>query len=171
MLALLGTGLYYRRREKKVWVAEERYEESGAWIDKRSGERGNYGSLDEEMEQERAYVSQQGRINDLALIIRNFAFEKIEGFSSRSDAALKAFSKQSRTLAADIIAGMVLVQSGATPKITPERSAVTRPEITALKKEVLQFGYQHFPEMLEAEIDAIKALDREVEGRLVTLLQ
>ena len=96
VLILIILAVWNRRKADKAWVKEERYEDSGAWIDKRAGERGTYGSLDEEMERERLYVSRQNRINELARIIRDFAFEHVDGFHLRSDAEIKTYAAFAR---------------------------------------------------------------------------
>src|SRR5438128_2425710 len=73
ILILLIMGLVSRKRRIKTWVKEERYEESGNWLDKRPGERGTWGSLDQEMARERGQMVRQGRVVELAGLIRQYA--------------------------------------------------------------------------------------------------
>ena len=92
VLVILIVALLNRRKQNKAWVQEERHDESGAWVDKRAGERGTYGSLDAEMEQERRKLKRQGQVTELSRLIRDYAFEHYPGFHSLSDAQIKAYS-------------------------------------------------------------------------------
>ncbi|MBK9338427.1 MAG: hypothetical protein IPM98_18575 [Lewinellaceae bacterium] len=117
ILVLITVALLNRRREKKTWLREERYDERGDWVDKRAGERGTYGSLDAEREAERFTLTRQGRINDLALDIRNFAFEHVPGFHERSTAEIKAFTADARDHAAQLLATIEALKTGQIPEV------------------------------------------------------
>jgi hypothetical protein len=161
VLLLLSLGLYNRFKNKKTWVTEERHEESGAWIDKRAGERGAYGSLDDEMERERAYVSRRGKELELARIICDYAFEHTPGFHEKSDEEIKAISSRAKIQAEKIIALAEQVQKGEAPEM---------PKILGdagsgkLKKIILDFVYDQFPQVLDREIELIRQLDAWVEA-------
>ena len=160
-LALLLAGIFYRRKEKKEWVADERYDDSGKWIDKRPGERGTFGSRDEEMEQERLYVSRQGRINELTRLIRDYAFENIPDLYTKSDEEIKAFSGQARNMAHQLIATVEQAQTG---KMPPGTAAQPVEGTAALKKLILDFTYRNFPKMLDQDLEIIKAFDAYIDG-------
>ncbi|MFN0014545.1 MAG: hypothetical protein ACKVU2_08350 [Saprospiraceae bacterium] len=161
ILALLTAALLLRRRQKKVWLHEERQEESGTWIDKRSGERGTYGSLDAEREAERHALSRQGRINDLALDIRNYAFEHIPGFHGRSDADIRDFTAFARSEAGRVFAAAEAMLTGDIPEASPAANN-DDPHAQAVKKRLLDFAYEQFPKLLDLELDAIRQFDRYV---------
>ncbi len=76
VLALIIMGLRHRKKQDRKWLKEERYDESGAWIDKRAGERGTYGSRDREMEQERHLIRRSGNIEGLIHTIQTHCFEQ-----------------------------------------------------------------------------------------------
>jgi hypothetical protein len=160
ILVLLAVALLNRRREKKTWLREERYDESGSWIDKRAGERGTYGSLDAEREAERHTLTRQGRINDLALDIRNFAFEHIPGFHERSTADIKAFTTEARDRANQLFSAIEALKTGQIPE-TPD-TAPDDPRTQALKKCILHFSYEHYPWLLDQDLEAIQQFDRYV---------
>jgi len=160
ILALLAAALLHRRREKKTWLREERHEESGAWVDKRPGERGTYGSLDAEREAERHALSRQGRINDLALHIRNYAFEHIPDFHARSDADIRGFTAFARSEAGRLFAVAEVMLTGQAPESSAETYA--DPHATALKKRILDFLYEQYPNLLDLELDTIRQFDRYV---------
>ena len=102
VIALLILGWRSRKKQEKDWLKDERHDESGAWMDKRAGERGTYGSLDAEMEQSRQSVSKQNRINELARLVRTYFFEEYPDFHLLNDEQIKkhiAFSKTQITIA------------------------------------------------------------------------
>lgn len=156
VLVLIILAVWNRRKTDKAWVQEERYEESGAWIDKRAGERGTYGSLDEAMERERLYVSRQNRIHELARIIRDFAFEHVDGFHLRSDAEIKNYAAFARRQSEQCL---ILAEKALQGKITAEDAG--RPEGTAviLHKKMLDFLYQVYPNLLDLDLETIRLLD------------
>jgi len=169
ILVLLTVALLHRRRQKKTWLREERHEESGAWIDKRAGERGTYGALDAEREAERHVLSRQGRINDLALDLRNYAFEHIPEFHTRSDADIRAFTAFARSEAGRVftVAATMLNDQ------LPDAPAAIGDEAHAesLKKILLHFSYEQFPQLLDMELDAIRQFDRFAAGIAAGLLE
>lgn len=168
ILVILALALYNRRREHKTWVAEERREESGDWIDKRAGERGTYGSLDALHEAERHSLSRQGRINDLVLDIRNFMFEQVPGFHERSDGQLKAFNAYARERARELFAAMDALKAGQAP--TPGTPAPSQAPRQALKKAILDFCYDAMPALLDLDLNLIRQFDTYVEGLAGALL-
>jgi hypothetical protein len=153
LVALLGIGLYRRRKEDQAWVAEERYEESGAWIDKRSGERGTYGSLDRERETERVTAFQQGRLNALS-----DELETLLQLPARSLRRSKGALVEWLSLAEN------LLKTGAIPAMTTTL-ALNEPALSA-KKLMLSRLYDWYPELLSAEITQLQHLDAHT-GNLV----
>lgn len=159
VLILLAAGLYLQRRQRKTWVDEERYEESGDWIDKRSGERGTYGSLDAQREQERKTLTDQGRANELARLLRDYFFEHYPGFATLSNDQLKAFTTAARNQANQLFQTASNLQMGqpAEPQDVPESETE---HIQPLKKIMLDFSYQAFPALLGLDLEQIKQFDR-----------
>lgn len=163
ILVVLVIGLFNRRKAKKQWLKEERFDESGAWIDKRASERGAYGSLDEEMEQARKSVAREGRIGELAQLLRDFAFNQYAGFHNLSDEQIKSFNAHVRRVAYDAVSRMEELQKGKTNLPAPE----TEPKgalVDALKKSLLEFGYQHYPALLNLELEQIRLFDQLCAG-------
>ena len=162
VLALIILGLRNRKKEKKEWIKEERYDERGAWIDKRSGERGTYGSLDEEMEATRQYIARQSKVSELALAVQSFCFAQHDDFQNLSNEKKKkhlAFCKSE-------IAG--LFEQG--EELTNGRSVSLadtsfQPNAlrSGLKKLVLDFSFDRFPKLLELEIEQIQQFDLAAE--------
>jgi hypothetical protein len=163
ILAVLIIGLYNRRKEKKQWLKEERYDESGAWIDKRTGERGAYGSLDEEMEQARKSVAREGRTGELAQLLRDFAFNQYPGFHDLSDAQIKSFNAHVRRVSYDAISRMEDLQKGK-PNLPASESSSNDALTNALKKQILDFSYQHYPALLNLELEQIRLFDQLCAG-------
>lgn len=159
VLALLAIGLLNRKKEKKEWLKEERFEESGDWLDKRSGERGTYGSLDEEMEANRLYIAQKGKVSELAQSIQGLFFAQSTDFQSLSDDKIKqihAFCKSEITVFFEQIEAWT---SGKQPlTLSPEVPELAlQPEI---KKLILNFVFERFPKLLDLEIEQIKQVDQ-----------
>ncbi len=159
VLVLLVWGLRGRKKQNKEWVKEERYEESGAWLDKRTGERGTYGSLDEEMEQERKGQAKRLKINELAHIVRSYCFAEYPGFGALSDVQTKACLAFVKTQAVALVAVIEKMTEGDETNI-PEPAATAETQGAALKKRVLDFSFDHFPKLLDLEIEVIKKFDR-----------
>ncbi|MCB0534547.1 MAG: hypothetical protein H6574_16395 [Lewinellaceae bacterium] len=159
VLILLAAGLYLQRRQRKTWVKEERYEESGNWIDKRSGERGTYGSLDAQREQERKTLTDQGRANELARLLRDYFFEHYPGFANLNNDQLKAFTAAARNQASQLFQTASSLQKG--QSTDPHEAPDSETEHTQpLKKIMLDFSYQAFPALLDLELEQIKQFDR-----------
>ncbi|MBX2890851.1 MAG: hypothetical protein KF734_08000 [Saprospiraceae bacterium] len=159
ILFVLIVGLLNRRRQKKSWLKEERYDEGGAWMDKRAGERGTYGSLDAEMEQERKKIGRESQANEIALLVRDYAFEHYPGFHLLNDAQIKTFSHFAKTQSTLLIATIEQFIGGQT--LSSENAMLV--ETThglELKKQMLALAYQRFPKLLDMEIDTIKMFDR-----------
>lgn len=158
VLVLLLAGLYYQRKKNKTWVAEERYEESGDWIDKRSGERGTFGSLDAEREHERKSLVQQGQINELARLLRAYCFEQYPGFNDLSDVQIKSFTNFARSQAKQWLKHIESYLNRQPPTLpTPEADNA---HALALKKIILDFSYTHFPKLLNLELEQLQDVDQ-----------
>ncbi len=159
VLVLIALAVWRRRKENNDWIAEERHEESGGWLDKRSGERGTYGSLDAEREAERHALNRQGRINDLALELRNYAFEYIPGFHQRSDEQIKAYNTLARQQVAVFFAMVEALKNGREPEpVTAAPPAGAHAQ--ALQKILLNAAYSQFPWLLDQEIRILRQLDQ-----------
>jgi hypothetical protein len=169
ILAILIIGLLNRRRQKKAWLKEEHHDESGAWMDKRAGERGTYGSLDAEREKERSQISRQGKANELVRQIRDYAFEQYPGFSELNDFQIRDFSDFAKTKTTMLLATIEQLLEGKTPALT-EQTLVPTEHQSALKKQILDFSYKNFPALLELEIEAIKSFDAYAESMAVSLI-
>ncbi len=158
VLVLILLGLRNRKKEKKEWVREEHFEESGVWIDKRSGERGTYGSLDEEMEANRHFIANQGKISELALAVQSFCFAQHPDFQSLSDPKIK----QHLRFCKSEIAGLFELAEN---MLKGQVAGVTAPDFvpnelnSALKKQVLNFVFERFPRLLDLEIELIQKFD------------
>ncbi len=157
ILVLLIAGLVSRKRSTKAWVKEERFEESGDWLDKRPGERGTWGSLDQEMAQDRGQLVRQGRVVELAELVRQYAAENHPGFNELSDEEIRAFRAYTRTEANQMITSMEQISQGKTP---PSVLATETPRNNVLKKLVLDFAYRAYPRLLDLDIEAIRQFDQ-----------
>lgn len=158
VIALLVLGLRHRKKQDKKWLREERYEESGAWIDKRSGERGTYGSLDREMEQERRRISNLGKVEELVYLIQNHCVEYFpEGFSTK-DPAGKEWLVFTKTRAAAFIRVIGQLPGGEVPEL-PEPPAEDHEKNASLKKKILDYSYEQFPDLLNLDLEVIKKFD------------
>lgn len=158
VLVIVIVALYNRRRENKVWRNEERYEESGNWIDKRSGERGTYGRLDALQEAERHALSQQGRVNDLMLDIRNYLFEHLPDFHTLSNDQLKAHTAFGREQIARLLPAIEALKKGRAPE-SAVAAQQDNPHRKAIQKLLLNFAYKQAPELLELDLSLIQAFD------------
>ena len=168
ILLILIVAFYNRRKQNKTWLKEERYEESGDWIDKRSGERGAYGSLDALREAERHGLSRQSRIADAALDIRNYAFEHISGFHERSDTQVRDFTAAARAQVSQLFDVIDKMKNGQMPA-APDTAPTGHAHAGALKKIMLDAAYAQFPWLTDQEIEALKQLDRVAESLAGTL--
>lgn len=166
---ILIIALLNRRRQNKAWVREERREESGAWVDKRAGERGTYGSLDAEMEQERRQLAKQGRTNDLSRRLREYAFEHYPGFHTLSDAQIKAYTVFLKKQVGDLQTVIEKLLKGTAPAWDDQPASET-PHSLALKKMILDFSFEQYPALLEMEIEVIKQFDRYVANLSAVLV-
>jgi hypothetical protein len=151
-LALLAAGLYHRKKMKEEWLKEERYYESGDWIDKRAGERGTFGSLDREREQERKAIARQTRIQELAQLLHEHP-----GAQTKQAAA----SFKEKAVAITVLAEKWL--AGEKPTPTSPSVAVDE-QAQARKKQVLQYLFQQYPGLLDLDVEDIKLLDDQVAG-------
>ncbi|MFN0033799.1 MAG: hypothetical protein ACKVUS_01950 [Saprospiraceae bacterium] len=162
VIALIVLGLRNRKKQKKEWLREERYDESGAWIDKRVGERGTFGSLDEEMEANRQYIAIQGKVSELAQAVQAFCFAQIPDFQNLSDAQLKqhlALCKSEIGGLFEHIEGLVSGRGASIAESAFPQNGLR----TALKKQVLDFSFERFPSLLDLEIEQIQKFDLAAE--------
>lgn len=163
LIVVLIVALLNRRRQNKAWVQEERYDESGAWMDKRAGERGTYGSLDVEMEAERRDVKRQGQVNELARLIRDYAIEHYPGFHALSDDQIRGYTSFAKTQVAPFVAMAEQMLTGYKPNAGAQPPS-EMPHAQAVKKLMLDFSYRHYPALLDLEIEAIRNFDRYAGG-------
>lgn len=173
VLALLIWGLRSQKKQKTEWIKEERYDESGAWLDKRTGERGTYGSLDEEMEQERQSQSKRLKINELTHAVRAYCFEEYPGFAALGDIQTRECLIFIKTQTAALVAAIEKMAEGQElPSLDYTATLETQGE--ALKKRVLDFAFDNFPKLLDLEIEVIKKFDRmagAMVGRIVAEIE
>jgi len=170
ILIVLVVGLLYRRKQNKTWVQEERYDESGAWVDKRAGERGTFGSLDAEMEAERRNLRRKDQVNELSRLIRNYAIEHYPGFHERSDAQIMAYNNFVKMQAVPFVTMTEQLLAGQKPGAISQPSS-DAPHILAIKKMILDFSYRHFPALLDLEIETIREFDRHAEYLAAKLVE
>ncbi|MCS7035284.1 MAG: hypothetical protein RMJ33_04485 [Saprospiraceae bacterium] len=157
ILVLVVIALWRRQQETDAWLRDERYDESGAWLDKRASERGTYGSLDAEKEAERFAFSRQGRIAELSIDIRNYCSEHLPAFQRQTDAVVLAFSQQVRREIErffNLIEKTRQGQALPTPSKTPDNT-----HTVALKKQILKAAFEQYPWLLDWEIPQLKHLD------------
>jgi hypothetical protein len=162
ILVVLAVGLFNRRRERRDWVREERHDESGAWMDKRAGERGTYGSLDDERETERRLVARQGQAGELARRVREYCFEQYPDFHALSDARIRIFLDFLKGEAGEYVALLGDFAAGRLPGEVELPAAKPAP-LPALKRNMLDFAYERYPALLDLDIDVLKLLDRHTE--------
>ncbi|MBK6933384.1 MAG: hypothetical protein IPH12_21950 [Saprospirales bacterium] len=159
VLALIILALRRRRRETNQWIAEERREEGGDWIDKRAGERGAFGALDAERERERQHTANQGRVFELARLLRDGCFEACPGFNDLNDEQIKAFTAFAREQAQLALAAAARLQQGRAPE--PPADAEAESEAAhALKKIILDYAYAQFPQLLDSDLELLRQYDR-----------
>lgn len=169
VITLLILGWRSRKKQEKDWLKEERHDERGAWVDKRAGERGTYGSLDAEMEQSRQSVRKQNKINELARVVRTYFFEQHPDFHALSDEQIKKHIAFSKTQ----ITGFVSIVEKVTNDVAsdlPNHPARQEQHRSALKKLILDFSFDNFPALLDLELEVMKKLDRLAEHLANTLL-
>ena len=173
VLVLIGVAWYTRRQQKQEWIDNERYDESGDWLDKRSGERGTYGSLDSEMETSRKSTFKKGAELELARLIQSFAFEELDGFHTQEDDEILRFNKHSKKEATRVILLIEAVLKGKPFHSEEQEEGPSHPKADLLKKKMLEFTYAEFPAVLEQPIERIQAMDIEMgkvsEGLLRTV--
>jgi hypothetical protein len=170
LLALLAWGLRSRKKERTTWLKEERYEESGAWLDKRSGERGTFGSLDDEMEQERRSLRSQSNAKELSHLVRSYCLGAYPGFSSLADEPTQRCLGFIQKQAAAVVGAIEkMLETGAPPPpLSPPQADA--PHCLALKKKVLDFSFDRFPKLLDLEIETIKKFDAWTEQIVASIL-
>ncbi len=160
VLALLIWGLRNRKKDEKKWLEEERYEESGAWVDKRSGERGTYGSLDEQRENDRRDLKRQSATGELTRLVQAFCFERYSGYHDLSDAQIKAHLALTKRLANALVAQVEqLANRGTFGGEEPVGPAGEEPLHRELKKKILDFFYERYPALLDQDLALIRKFD------------
>lgn len=167
LLALLiYLGWRSRKLRDQQWLNEERYEESGDWLDKRASERGTFGSLDAERESERRDLRREVKINQAAKIFEKFFTEN----SSKNFEGTTADDRPNRsdnfkTAARKFIELAEQTAAGAVPATSSQPDALPA-TLQILRKELLHFAYENYPQLLELEIETIQLFDR-ATGELV----
>ncbi len=157
ILVLVVLALWRRKQENEAWLREERYDESGAWLDKRSSERGTYGSLDAAKETERFALSRQGRIAELSIDIRNYCLKHSPRFQQQGDAVVLAFSQQIRRLIERFFDTIEAAKQGKALPQPPKTS--DNAHVGALKKQILNTAFEQYPWLLDWDIPQLKHLD------------
>lgn len=162
ILLLLTVGLLNRKKSKKEWIKEERYEESGNWLDKRSGERGTYGSLDKEMEANRLYISRQRKIKDTTQAVQGILFAQHPNYQ---DLSLEKQKKHHSFCESEIAGLFDQIESLQNGKTLQGVAALLPPDTlrTLLKKQILADSFEAFPKLLDLEIEEIRKLDAAVD--------
>ena len=156
VLGLLIAGLVSRKRSSKAWVKEERFEESGNWLDKRPGERGTWGSLDEEMAHDRHKLVRQGRAVELAEVIRQYAAGQYPELSALPEEETRKFRSFTRAQATQLV---TTIEQSSKGKLLPASPVATGQPGGELKKQILDFSYHHFPALLDLDIETIRQFD------------
>lgn len=162
VLTLLVFGIRNRKKSKSEWLREERYDESGDWIDKRSGERGTFGSLDEEMESNRKYIAKQAKVSELAQLIQHFILDQVPDYHQLTSEKTKrffAFCKSEANWLLGHVENLTRDQPSSVSKIDYPPSELR----DKLKKLVLDFSFERFPQLLELEIEQVKKFDHSAE--------
>lgn len=155
ILVLLAAGLTRRKRSARAWVKEERYEETGHWVDKRPGERGTWGSLDAEMTRDRQQLVRQGRVVELAELLRQYITEHSLSYTTFSEEQIRAFRANTRAQAGQMITNIEQIKDGQPPVAV----AAGDMQHGVLKKQILDFAYRHYPALLELDIDTLRSFD------------
>lgn len=158
VLVLIVVGLRNRKKAQKAWVKTERFEESGDWIDKRSGERGTYGSLDDEMEANRQYIAKQGKVNELAQQIQHYCFGQVPDFQALDTEQLKLHLSCCKSELTWLFEWVENSTSGHRTASAASKSSDAQ-HLAALKKIILDFAFERFPSLLDQEIEQIKIFD------------
>lgn len=152
LVLLIYLGWRSRKQQDHRWIKEERYEESGDWLDKRASERGTYGSLDAERETDRQQLRREVKINQVAKIFeKNWATAGDEDGRNRKE-IFKTTAKKFIELAEQTAAGITPDQ--------PDKPENLPTPLQNLKKELLGFAYENYPALLDLEIETIKKFDR-----------
>lgn len=162
VLGLLALGIWNRKKSKSEWIKAERYDESGDWIDKRSGERGTFGSLDEEMESNRKYIAKQAKISELALLVQRYCLEQVLGYQQLEPEKAKRFFAFCKS-EADWLFGHVENLTRDQPSSISKMDYPPSEHRDRLKKQVLDYSFEHFPQLLELEIEQVKKFDHSAE--------
>lgn len=159
VIVLLVLGLRTRKKRSHAWKAEERFEESGDWIDKRTGERGTYGSLDDEMEANRQYIARKAKISALSMAVQRTLFAELPAYAQLEKAAL---SEDLALIKREI--GRVFVQiheaESGLPLELSNATFVDDAFKQQIKKQILDFCFESFPYLLDWEISEIQKLDK-----------
>lgn len=156
ILVLLLLGLYQRYKSGKAWKKEEIREDSGEWIERRSGERGTYGSLDREREAERREIRHQSQINELALLFRTWFFERYPGYHALDKKTIDEHIIYCKSEAYVYINMIDQMLRGVIPE---PADAPVAPGNQLFGEMILHYVYDSFPALLDMEIEDIKRLD------------
>lgn len=169
LLVLLLLGWRNYRKERSQWLREERYEESGNWLDKRAQERGTYGSLDQEMEEQRRNHRTQAARTELQEMVWMHLLDNSPTLPDAPQAQLIEVKSTLRAWASDVVnMTECLLHHQDQP---PEKIAIPHSEaLLALKKKVMDFLFDFYPALLGLEIEEIKTLDEAICSTIHNLL-
>lgn len=159
ILALLIWGLMNRKKDRREWIKEERYEESGAWLDKRSGERGTYGSLDEEMESNRKWISLQGKATELSRILQTTIAAQLDDYQKLGTDQKKRYADWLKSETSKLLGRLEELKAGKSSLHDLPESSL-HPLAVPLNKQVLEYCYAQFPELLQLDIENLKRWDQ-----------
>ncbi|HMX41985.1 MAG TPA: hypothetical protein PK971_11740 [Saprospiraceae bacterium] len=160
MLTLLVVAWRSYRKGNADWLRQERYEESGAWLDKRAGERGSYGSLDEEMEQERRLMRREAAGAELADLLRLHLFRASPTvFAELRDDQIRRIKASTEGWAQSVVSAAEQLMRQGRLDPGPHHVALASEPALLLKKKAMDFLFHFYPKLLEAEIEQLKNLD------------
>ena len=159
VIVLLVVGLRARKKSRHEWKKEERFEERGDWIDKRSGERGTYGSLDDEMESNRQYIAQKAKVSELSMAVQRSLYAEKEAYNILEKKALTQHLDGIKREIGHLFAQIQAAQSGL-PLPVPNSLRLQDALTGRIKKQILDFCFETFPYLLDWEIADIQKLDQ-----------
>ncbi len=156
ILLLLVLGLWQRNKKEKALRQDEAADESGEWIERRSGERGTYGMLDRERETARKHIHYQSQIDELALLVRRWFFESYPGYHALEDHRLRGHTQFCKAQLLDFARQLPVLPKAVDPP------AMTHTGDPTLCQIIRQFSFQLYPGMLDLDTESLQRLDTRV---------
>jgi hypothetical protein len=156
ILILLILGLRLRKKEAKEWTKEDLKDEGGEWIERRSGDRGTYGSFDRANEAARQEIHHQAQINELALLFRTWFFDHYPGYHQLDEKTLREHTLYCKSEAYLYIGMIDNMLKGVMPAPLDPLPANGNKHFAEL---ILHYIYDSFPALLDMEIEDIRSLD------------